>query len=141
MVYFINKCQEQGNLLDLVDPILGSNYSKKEALRMLNMALLCTNPSPTLRPSMSTIVSMIEGKTEVHAPMIKRTTTADDMRFRAFEKLAHDSQTQSYIFSQESRERSISMDGPWGADSSKSFQGKDTSTSKLLSDLYDVNID
>ena len=130
--------QEQGKLLDLVDPILGSNYSKEEALRMLNMALLCTNQSFSLRPSMSTIVSMTEGKTKVEAPM--RTESEDDMRFKAFEKGAHDSQSHSYTFSQESRERSISVDGPW-ADSSVSFQSKDASTSKLLPDLYDVNID
>ncbi|XP_074356866.1 putative LRR receptor-like serine/threonine-protein kinase At1g53440 [Apium graveolens] len=132
--------EEQGNLLDLVDPVLGSNYSKEEALRMLNMALLCTNPSPTLRPLMSTIVSMFEGKTEVKAPIIKRTMTGDDMRFKAFEQRAHDTPTQSSTFSQESRERSMSMNGPW-ADSSISIKNKDTSTSKLLSDLYDVNID
>lgn len=112
---------ERGNLLDLVDPVLGSNYSKEEALRMLNMALLCTNPSPTLRPLMSTIVSMIEGKTKVQAPIVSRTTTEDDMRFRAFEKLAHGSQTQYYTFSQESGERSITMDSS-RADSPISFQ-------------------
>ncbi|KAL8087886.1 putative LRR receptor-like serine/threonine-protein kinase At1g53440 [Apium graveolens] len=137
--------QEQGNLLDLVDPILGTNFSKDEALRMLNMALLCTNPSPTLRPPMSTVVSMIEGKKKVEAPTVSRTTTDEDMRFKAFEKLSHDS--QSHTFSQESRaERSMSMDGPW-IDTSMSFQSKDTdvhnsnSTSKLLPDLYDVNIE
>ncbi|KAK1389234.1 putative LRR receptor-like serine/threonine-protein kinase [Heracleum sosnowskyi] len=132
--------QEQGNILDLVDPKLGSNYSKEEALMMLNMALLCTNPSPTLRPLMSTIVSMIEGKTKVPAPIVRPTTTEDAMRFKAFEKLGHDSQTQSYTFSQDSQERGISTDGPW-ADSSISFQSKDTSTSKLLPDLYDLNIE
>lgn len=131
--------------MDLVDPILGSNYSKDEALRMLNMALLCTNPSPTLRPPMSTVVSMIEGKKKVEAPTVSRTTTDEDMRFKAFEKLSQDS--QSHTFSQESRaERSMSMDGPW-IDTSMSFQSKDTdvhnptSKSKLLPDLYDVNID
>lgn len=94
---------------------------------------------------MSTVVSMIEGKKKVEAPTVSRTTTDEDMRFKAFEKLSHDS--QSHTFSQESRgERSISMDGPW-VDTSMSFQSKDTdvhnptSTSKLLPDLYDVNID
>lgn len=108
---------------------------------MLNMALLCTNPSPTLRPPMSTVVSMIEGNKKVDAPTVSRTTTDDDMRFKSFEKLSHDS------YSQESRgERTMSMDGPW-VDTSMSFQSKDTdihnpsSQSKLLPDLYDVNIE
>ncbi|KAL6311080.1 hypothetical protein AAG906_027153 [Vitis piasezkii] len=47
-------------------------YSKEEAQRMLNLALLCANPSPTLRPSMSSVVSMLEGKTAVQVPLIKR---------------------------------------------------------------------
>ncbi|KAH9794190.1 putative LRR receptor-like serine/threonine-protein kinase [Citrus sinensis] len=57
--------QERGNLLELVDPSLGSEYSSEEAMAMLNVALLCTNASPTLRPTMSQVVSMLEGRTVV----------------------------------------------------------------------------
>ncbi|KAJ9562795.1 hypothetical protein OSB04_007955 [Centaurea solstitialis] len=57
--------EEQGSLLELVDPGLGSKYPKEEALRMLNLALLCTNPSPTLRPPMSSVVKMLDGKIPV----------------------------------------------------------------------------
>lgn len=53
---------EQGNLLELVDPGLGSEYSKEEALQMLNLALTCTNPTPTRRPTMSNVVSILEHK-------------------------------------------------------------------------------
>nr|CAD1834014.1 unnamed protein product [Ananas comosus var. bracteatus] len=53
--------QERGTLLELVDPNLGSEYSKEEALLMLNVALLCANASPTLRPSMSKVVSLLDG--------------------------------------------------------------------------------
>ncbi|KAF2314440.1 hypothetical protein GH714_026392 [Hevea brasiliensis] len=70
--------QEQGNLLELVDPNLGSNYSKQEAMSMLNLALLCTNPSPTLRPSMSSVVSMVEGEIPVQALIIKRGSMDQD---------------------------------------------------------------
>ncbi|KAK1630335.1 hypothetical protein QYE76_004650 [Lolium multiflorum] len=54
---------ERGTLLELVDPDLGSNYSAQEALLMLNVALLCTNAAPTLRPKMSSVVSLLEGHT------------------------------------------------------------------------------
>nr|XP_029120093.1 probable LRR receptor-like serine/threonine-protein kinase At1g07650 isoform X4 [Elaeis guineensis] len=54
--------QERGSLLELVDPDLGSEYSKEEAMVMLNVALLCTNASPTLRPTMSKVVSLLEGQ-------------------------------------------------------------------------------
>ncbi|KAL4633093.1 hypothetical protein ACB092_04G096500 [Castanea dentata] len=140
--------QEQGNLLELVDPRLGSSYSPEEAMRMLSLALLCTNPSPTLRPSMSSVVSMIEGKCAVQAPIIKRSETNLDPRFKAFEKLSHDSQTHvSSTFLHDSQtQRDMSMNGPW-IDSSFSVQSMDeisgdhSSSSKLLQDLHDVNLE
>ncbi|KAK2431594.1 Leucine-rich repeat transmembrane protein kinase [Trifolium repens] len=57
--------QERGTLLELVDPDLGSEYSTEEATVMLNVALLCTNASPTLRPTMCQVVSMLEGWTDI----------------------------------------------------------------------------
>ncbi|KAL2326829.1 hypothetical protein Fmac_020256 [Flemingia macrophylla] len=127
--------QEQGNLLELVDPSLGSEYSPEEAMRMLSLALLCTNPSPTLRPSMSSVVSMLEGKTPIQAPLIKRSESNQDARFKAFELLSQDSQTiVSSAYSQESVEqRHKSEYGPW-VDSSISLPSDvdNSSTSKLI---------
>nr|GMD22523.1 putative LRR receptor-like serine/threonine-protein kinase [Ipomoea batatas] len=57
--------QEKGNLMELIDPRLGSDFDKEQALRMLEVALLCTNSSPVLRPSMSTVVSMLEGNGDI----------------------------------------------------------------------------
>lgn len=79
----------------------------------------------------------------MQAPIIKRTTSDDEMRFKSFEKLSHDSQTtQVSTYSQDSQ-LGQSMNAPW-SDSSVSVPGKDekfTSTSRLLPDLYDLNID
>jgi hypothetical protein len=111
-------------MLELVDPDLGSNYSKEEAMTMLNLALLCTNPSPTLRPPMSSVVSMLEGKSPIQAPLIKRNSMEQDARFKAFERLSQDSQTHVSTFSQDSHV--TSMDGPW-IDSSVSLPSKDES--------------
>ncbi|KAK9048336.1 hypothetical protein SSX86_032701 [Deinandra increscens subsp. villosa] len=44
--------KQKGSLADLVDPRLGSDFNKEEAVRMMNIALLCTNQSPALRPTM-----------------------------------------------------------------------------------------
>ncbi|XP_022981275.1 probable LRR receptor-like serine/threonine-protein kinase At1g53430 [Cucurbita maxima] len=77
--------QKEGNLLELVDPSLESNYSKEEVMKMLHIALLCTNLSPTLRPSMSSVVSMLEGKMDVQTPSIKHDAVDQDARFNAFE--------------------------------------------------------
>ncbi|KAK1404905.1 LRR receptor serine/threonine-protein kinase [Heracleum sosnowskyi] len=128
-VYLLDRAyvlQEQGKLLELVDPILGTNYSKQEALSILNVGLLCSNPSPTLRPSMSAVVSMLQGKKKVEAPVFTRTTTNESMMFKAFERYSHDSHSVS------------SMEGAW-ADSSISIPSKDTS--KLLEDMYDVDVE
>ncbi|GLT54266.1 hypothetical protein SLA2020_274780 [Shorea laevis] len=57
--------QKKGNLMELVDPKLVSELIKEEAIRMIKVALLCTDPSPALRPTMSAVVSMLEGQTTV----------------------------------------------------------------------------
>ncbi|CAL5405968.1 unnamed protein product [Camellia sinensis] len=138
--------QEQGNLLSLVDSNLGPDYPKEEVMNMLNVALLCTNISPSLRPSMSSVVSMLEGQSPIQAPVIKRNSLNEDMRFKAFERLTQDSQTHVSTFSVDSQvQRSISMDGPW-IDSSVSIPSINevrdhSSSSKLLPDLYDVNLE
>ena len=117
--------QESGKLLELVDSRLGSNYNKEEALTMLNLGLLCTNTSPSLRPTMTSVVSMLEQKTPVPVLTTKRISVEQDARLRAFEKLSEDSQIQSSSsFSQDSHQIGISMDGPW-IDSSFSVQSKD----------------
>ena len=53
---------QKGKLMELVDPELGSEFNKEEALRMIKVALLCLNPSPALRPTMSAVVGMLEGQ-------------------------------------------------------------------------------
>lgn len=131
--------QEQGNLLDLVDPSLGSDYKKEEALRMLNLALLCANPSPSLRPQMSSVVHMLQGKIPVQAPLVKRGGTMnEDIRFKAFETLSQDSQTRVSTMSHDGREhRGVSMDGPW-MDSSVSLSSNKDDTASSSKKLLDI---
>ncbi|XP_078431220.1 putative LRR receptor-like serine/threonine-protein kinase At1g53430 [Wolffia australiana] len=102
--------QERGTLLDLVDPGLGPNFSVEEAQQMLNLALVCTNPSPSLRPAMSAVVSMLEGHVAVQVPAMKITRTESmEKRFKGFEKVSQNGQSTAF-----------STDGPW-ADSSLSI--------------------
>jgi hypothetical protein len=42
---------EENRLLDLVDTDMLSSYSEEEALRVIHVALLCTQASPSQRPS------------------------------------------------------------------------------------------
>ncbi|KAI4321801.1 hypothetical protein MLD38_035141 [Melastoma candidum] len=119
---------EQGNLLELVDLSLGLDYDQEEALRMLNLAILCTNSSPTLRPPMSSVVSMLEGKCAIQAPIVKRNSMQNpDLKFKAFEMLSQESMTNSSMYSQGSSHqvtKSMSIEGPL-FDPSTSSTGKD----------------
>ncbi|KQJ94159.1 probable LRR receptor-like serine/threonine-protein kinase At1g53440 isoform X2 [Brachypodium distachyon] len=68
------RLKQQERLLEIVDQRLGSDYSQEEALMMLNVALLCTNTSPTQRPRMSSVVKMLCGQTPIEV------TPDDDLR-------------------------------------------------------------
>ncbi|CAH1429656.1 unnamed protein product [Lactuca virosa] len=127
--------QEQGGLLDLVDPGL-VKYSKDEALMMLNLAILCTNISPTLRPPMSSVVKMLDGKLPLLPPVVKRGVGNPDIKFKAFDMMSHDSQTQVSTISADSQGPSLWNDTSLYKDET---QGTSSET-KLLPDLYDVDI-
>ncbi|KAJ6830411.1 putative LRR receptor-like serine/threonine-protein kinase isoform X1 [Iris pallida] len=105
--------QEQGGLIELVDERLGSDYSEREAMQMLNLALACTNPSPSLRPTMTSVVSILEGRMPMQIPSAKPAQTeGEKLRFKAFENLCHDSSVQS-----------TSTDGPWMDSSASACSG------------------
>ncbi|KAL5716604.1 hypothetical protein ACHQM5_018272 [Ranunculus cassubicifolius] len=109
-VYLLDQAralQEQGNLIDLVDPVAETNYDKTEALKMLNISLLCTNPSATLRPAMSAVVRMLEGEMLVSNVPVTYQKRVEN------ENLSHDSATQSSLYSHDSHTRSLSMAGTW----------------------------
>ncbi|KAE8795730.1 putative LRR receptor-like serine/threonine-protein kinase [Hordeum vulgare] len=55
---------ENGNPLDFVDPKL-SKFKSEEVLRVIRVALICTQGSPHRRPSMSRVVSMLTGDAEM----------------------------------------------------------------------------
>ncbi|XP_042028152.1 probable leucine-rich repeat receptor-like serine/threonine-protein kinase At3g14840 [Salvia splendens] len=55
----------KGNLLELVDPRLESTFNKEEMARAINVALICTNVVAAERPSISAVVTMLEGKDDI----------------------------------------------------------------------------
>ncbi|OVA10392.1 Protein kinase domain [Macleaya cordata] len=81
--------QQKGNLLELIDPDLKMDYSVKEATRVLDLAMLCTNPSPTLRPIMSDVVKILEGKMKMKSLPVQAPYSVDDFeRARAVADLS-----------------------------------------------------
>lgn len=87
--------RQKGSLMDLVDPKLGSNFNKEEAMRMTKVALVCTNPSPALRPTMSAVVSMLEGKLGLEGLVNDPRIYGDDFRFIALREKYDELQLQS----------------------------------------------
>ncbi|CAM0943656.1 unnamed protein product [Alopecurus aequalis] len=58
-----------GTIAEIVDPGLGRHYPRGEALKCINIGLLCIQQNPTDRPSMSSIVVMLGSDTvSVEAP-------------------------------------------------------------------------
>ncbi|CBI30750.3 unnamed protein product, partial [Vitis vinifera] len=92
--------QQRGSLMEIVDPKLGSEFNQDEAERMIKVALLCTNASPTLRPTMSAVVSMLEGQTVVQDVISDPGIYNDDLRFRPLRDQQQQMQNQSLSRSQ-----------------------------------------
>ncbi|KAE7996345.1 hypothetical protein FH972_001076 [Carpinus fangiana] len=67
--------------MELVDPQLGSQLNKEEVIRIIKVGLLCTNPLPTLRPTMFTVVSMLEGQAIVDEVTMYPSIHGDELRF------------------------------------------------------------
>ncbi|KAI5591081.1 hypothetical protein BDE02_04G055000 [Populus trichocarpa] len=100
--------QQSGSFMELVDETLKSEVNMKEAEIMVKVALLCTNASPTLRPTMSEAVGMLEGRMAVPdtVPVLSST---DDLRFKAMRELRQHEQRHSFRGSQTQRPNPVQM--------------------------------
>nr|GMD09182.1 probable LRR receptor-like serine/threonine-protein kinase At1g07650 isoform X1 [Ipomoea batatas] len=87
--------QKKGSLLELVDSQLGSDFNKEEAIRMIKVALICTNPSPALRPTMSAVVRMLEGEADVNDLSSDATMYGDDLHFQSLREKYDEMQSRS----------------------------------------------
>ncbi|KAK3121399.1 hypothetical protein QOZ80_8BG0652310 [Eleusine coracana subsp. coracana] len=56
---------ETGQALGILDPRLEEEFESEEVLRVIHVALLCTQGSPHQRPPMSRVVAMLTGDSEV----------------------------------------------------------------------------
>ncbi|KAK9674173.1 hypothetical protein RND81_12G216100 [Saponaria officinalis] len=56
---------EKAALVELVDEAFRGDLNNEEATRFLKIALLCTQQLPNLRPTMSTVVRMLQGEEDV----------------------------------------------------------------------------
>ncbi|XP_070677493.1 probable LRR receptor-like serine/threonine-protein kinase At1g56130 [Malus domestica] len=67
---------ENDQILGLVDPRL-TEFDKTEGTRLIRAALLCTQASPMMRPSMSRVVAMLSGDIDIGTVMSKPSYLTD----------------------------------------------------------------
>ncbi|KAL3733923.1 hypothetical protein ACJRO7_023299 [Eucalyptus globulus] len=119
--------KERGNLIELVDWRLGSHFDKEEALALIKVALVCTNATPALRPPMSSVVSMLEGKVAV--PVLdSEGAIMTEEEIEAMRKHFRGGEHQAVI---ENITKSMSTDEPWTG----------TASSASGNDLYPILLD
>ncbi|GLT64699.1 hypothetical protein SLA2020_371760 [Shorea laevis] len=81
---------ERRELVGLVDASLGGDFDAEQACRFLKIGLLCTQDTPKLRPSMSTVVKMLMGENRIDENKITKPaliTDFMDLKVRSSENL------------------------------------------------------
>ncbi|CAL5201065.1 unnamed protein product [Lathyrus oleraceus] len=120
--------KERGDLMELVDRRLGSDFNKKEAMVVINVALLCTNVTSNLRPSMSSVVSFLEGRNAVPEFVSDSSEVMDEKKMEVMRQYYYQIE-ENKITKSPSQSQSLLNDGPW------------TATSSSGVDLYSVHPD
>ncbi|KAE8703326.1 putative leucine-rich repeat receptor-like serine/threonine-protein kinase [Hibiscus syriacus] len=113
---WVHVLKEEGNLLDLVDPRIRSNYKKEEVMTMINVALLCTDANAAARPAMSSVVSMLDGKATVEEFEPDSSRFVDKSNSKAMMKKLYQQLEENSV--PESQTHSMSTVGPWTSSSS-----------------------
>lgn len=62
----------------MVDIALNGEFDAEEACKFLKIGLLCTQDSPNLRPSMSTVVKMLTGEMDIDRKEITKPALISD---------------------------------------------------------------
>ncbi|MED6119394.1 Cold-responsive protein kinase 1 [Stylosanthes scabra] len=70
---------ERNELVALVDITLNGKFDAEQACRFLKIGLLCTQDSPRLRPSMSSVVKMLTGEMAVDDSKIAKPALITDI--------------------------------------------------------------
>ncbi|KAK4491621.1 hypothetical protein RD792_002376 [Penstemon davidsonii] len=82
--------QETKNIDELADQRLGFQVNREEIERTVKVALLCTNATTSLRPTMTEVVQMLEGKMDIPDALPEGSTYTRDVRFKAMKDFQHE---------------------------------------------------
>ncbi|XP_052726263.1 probable leucine-rich repeat receptor-like serine/threonine-protein kinase At3g14840 isoform X2 [Vigna angularis] len=123
LVDLVHILREEGDLMDLVDERLGNDFKREEVVVMINVALLCTQVSPMHRPTMASVVCMLEGKTDVKEVVLDTSEVLDGKKL----------EMQQYY---NMREKNKTLATP-----EESISMGETSAFMSDTDLYSINMD
>ncbi|KAJ0017807.1 hypothetical protein Pint_10171 [Pistacia integerrima] len=116
--------QQKGNLMDLVDENLANEFNKKEAERMIKVALLSCNATPSLRPTMTEVVSMLEEQTDIQDVISDPSIYNGDLQLKPLEdQSSTGSSTQKFSSDQTSLLRSTTSAHDLYSINSESIRG------------------
>ncbi|GMP64820.1 hypothetical protein CsSME_00025909 [Camellia sinensis var. sinensis] len=96
---------ERRELVGLVDTALNGDFDAEEACRFLKIGLLCTQDTPKLRPSMSTVVKMLIGEVDINENEITKPaliTDFMDLKVKSARKATPDTNNINYNFASSS---------------------------------------
>ncbi|KAL7186865.1 hypothetical protein ACSBR2_028554 [Camellia fascicularis] len=96
---------ERRELVGLVDTALNGDFDAEEACRFLKIGLLCTQDTPKLRPSMSTVVKMLIGEVDINENEITKPaliTDFMDLKVKSTPKATPDRNNINYNFASSS---------------------------------------
>ncbi|KAJ7981885.1 putative Kinase [Quillaja saponaria] len=117
--------KEKGSVLELVDPMLVSDFNKEQVMVMINVALLCANVSQAVRPTMSSVVRMLEGNSFVQDVILDTSEVMDERKLEVMRKCYLQKEE---IDEDENETQKLTRNGSW------------TSSSSAV-DLYPINLD
>ncbi|XP_023733027.1 probable LRR receptor-like serine/threonine-protein kinase RFK1 isoform X2 [Lactuca sativa] len=80
---------------ELFDERLESGINKEEVETVVKVALLCTNGSSSMRPTMTEVVNMLDGKTCVPEIIPEASGYSEDLRFKAMRDFRRDMNGQN----------------------------------------------
>ncbi|KAI3456101.1 hypothetical protein Pfo_012764 [Paulownia fortunei] len=110
--------QESKNIDELIDERLGPHVNREEIERMVKVALLCTNATPSVRPTMSEVVQMLEEKMAIPDVIPEGSTYTTDVRFKAMKDFHQERQKQSSAWSQSQNSTTIRTDAAYSSSTS-----------------------
>ncbi|OWM72996.1 hypothetical protein CDL15_Pgr001110 [Punica granatum] len=104
-------CQKQhnGSLMEIVDEYLTLGVNQEEVEKVVKVAVLCTNASPSLRPTMSEVVRMLEGEISIPDVIPEPANYREDLRFKAMRDLRKHRSNQNYSRSQSHTQNSLTF--------------------------------